>query len=147
MKGSLEQSEFTRYRHIYEKNLEERFIQKNFEHPSPRFFLNKGAPSNFETNRSIHAFQHPMPSISSIPKASIDRVTDDIKQHPSIYKVTNLTPSPSPDIPDSLKNVARLREMKMADFIDYQMHQKNAIPAANKPIMKIVENTWVNSPN
>ncbi len=60
-----------------------------------------------------------MPSISSIPKASVERAIDDIKYHPSIYKVTNITPSPSPDIPDSLKEIAKLREMKMADFIEF----------------------------
>jgi hypothetical protein len=64
-----------------------------------------------------------MPSISSIPKASIERVIDDIKLHPSIYKVTNMTPTPSPDLPDSLKEVAKLREMKLADFIDFQRQQ------------------------
>lgn len=64
-----------------------------------------------------------MPSISSIPKASVERVIDDIRHHPSIYKVTNMTPSPSPDLPDSLKEVAKLREMKMADFIDFQKQQ------------------------
>jgi hypothetical protein len=64
-----------------------------------------------------------MPSISSIPKASVERAIDDIKLHPSIYKVTNITPSPSPDLPDSLKEVAKLREMKIADFIDFQRNQ------------------------
>ncbi len=63
----------------------------------------------------------PMPSISSIPKGSVERVMDDdINKHPSIFKVTNFTPTPSPDLPDSLKDLAKLRETKIADFIEYQ---------------------------
>ncbi len=52
MKSQNDQGEFARYRQIYEKNLEERFIHKNFEHPSPRFFINK-APNYFEDNGKV----------------------------------------------------------------------------------------------
>ena len=115
-------NQFARYRAIYEKNLDERYIQKNFEHPSPRFYLNQ----NIEFR--------PMPSISSIPKASIERVMEeDINKHPSIYKVTNFTPSPSPDLPESFRDLARLREAKVADFIEYQ-RQRSKDRIMQKPL-------------
>jgi hypothetical protein len=63
--------EFARYRAIYEKNLVERHIHKNLEHPSPRFFLKNAQLPQTEKEMPDGGVPFVMPSISSIPKASI----------------------------------------------------------------------------
>ena len=77
-------ADYARFREIYSKNLEERIIQRQYEHPSPSFYINKAGGGGDQW--------HPMPSISSIPK---------ISGGGQMY-MTGSSPGPTPDIPDSV---------------------------------------------
>ena len=90
-------ADYARFREIYAKNLEERIIQRHYEHPSPSFYINKGGAGPNDQ-------WHPMPSISSIPKISVGG---------PMY-MTGSSPGPTPDIPDSVLGNIRdaMRGMK-----------------------------------
>jgi len=41
MKEEINSKDYAKYRAIYEKNFQERHVNKNLDHPSPRFFIHE----------------------------------------------------------------------------------------------------------
>jgi len=106
-------ADYARFREIYSKNLEERIIQRHYEHPSPSFYINKG-------NDGLP--WHPMPSISSIPKISVGG---------PMY-MTGSSPGPTPDIPDSV--LGNIRDaMRGIKGIRGTMESRSPTPDSNAP--------------
>ena len=100
------------FRAIYERNLEERFIHRNLDHPSPRFFLAQQADGHWQQ------------SLSSIPKAS--KTDYDLNQLQSLYNVIQPTPQGSHDLRSgslqSMNEVRASRKEKTESLNEYQRH-------------------------
>ncbi len=108
-------ADYARFREIYAKNLEERIIQRHYEHPSPSFYINKGGAGPNDQ-------WHPMPSISSIPKISVGG---------PMY-MTGSSPGPTPDIPDSV--LGNIRDaMKGMKGVRGTMESRSPTPDSGAP--------------